>query len=193
MATLDINARQSVTSGTIKMSGGTFMDNGGLDFGNNASGGFLRGFGTVTGRLSTTLGAEHSVIEAIGGNLTLTDIIERDVGLAFDIDGTPASVLQLDGAVNTGNTFTFLGAAGELALAPAASGLTTTLTGLNVGSTLTPTNFVDFLRDPGVTITSGGTGGGSGGEVVLSNGAILPYERHHQCFRDLVRQHGTRQ
>ena len=172
-ATLDMNARENVTGGTIKMSGGTFMDAGGLDFGNNASGGFLRGFGTVTGRLSTTLGAEHSVIEAIGGNLTLTDIIERAVGLEFDIDGTTASVLQLNGSVNTGNTFTFLGAAGELALAPASGGLTTTLTGLNVGSTLTHTNFIDFLRDPGVTVTSGQSGSGTGAAVTLSNGDIL--------------------
>jgi hypothetical protein len=97
-----MNARENVTGGTIKMSGGTFMDNGGLDFGNSASGGFLRGFGTVTGRLSTTRRFEHSAIEAIGGNLTLTNIVERSVGLEFDIDGTAASVLQLDGSVNTG-------------------------------------------------------------------------------------------
>jgi hypothetical protein len=172
-ATLEIKARQSVTSGTILMSGGTVMDNGGLAFGNNAAGGFLRGFGTVTGRLSTTLGAQSSVIEASGGNLTLTDVIERDVGLEFDIDGTAASVLQLDGGVNPGNTFTFLGAAGELAFSPAASGLSVTLTGLNVGSTLTHTNFVDFLRDPGVTVTSGGIGVGVGGAVTLSNGDVL--------------------
>jgi Hint domain len=172
-ATLEIKARQSVTSGTILMSGGTILDHGGLAFGSGGSPGFLSGFGTVTGRLSTSLGATPSIIEAIGGNLTLTDVIERSVGLEFDIDGTAASVLQLDGAVNTGNNFTFLGAAGELALTPATGGLTTTLTGLNVGSTLTHTNFVDFLRDPGVTVTSGQIGFGTFGSVVLSNGDIL--------------------
>ncbi len=172
-ATLDINARQDVTSGTILMSGGTFMDNGGLAFGNSTSGGFLRGFGTVMGRLSTTLGSTSSIIEASGGNLTLTDIISRNSGLEFDIDGTAASVLELDGGVNPLNTFTFLGAAGELALSPAASNLVGTLAGLNVGSTLTPTNFVDFLRDPGVTITLGGTGVGTSGGVVLSNGDVF--------------------
>jgi Hint domain len=172
-ATLDINASQSVTSGTIEMSGGTIMDTGGLNFGNSTSGGFLSGFGTVMGRLSTTLGSTRSHIEASGGNLTLTDIISRSSGLEFDIDSTAASVLELDGGVNPLNTFTFLGAAGELALAPAAGGLTGTITGLNVGSTLTPTNFVDFLRDPGVTITVGGTGSGTAGAVVLSNGDFL--------------------
>jgi hypothetical protein len=172
-ATLDMKARENVTSGTIKMSGGTFMDNGGLDFGSGGLPGFLSGFGTVTGRLSTSLGATPSLIEAVGGNLTLTDVIERDVGLEFDIDGTAASVLQLDGGVNPGNTFTFLGAAGELALTPATGGLITTLTGVNVGSTPTHTNFVDFLRDPGVTVTSGQIGSGTFGSVVLSNGDIL--------------------
>ena len=55
-ATLDINARENVIGGTIKMSGGTLTDNLGINFGNCNSGGFLRGFGTVAGRLSTTLG-----------------------------------------------------------------------------------------------------------------------------------------
>ena len=172
-ATLDINASQSVTSGTILMSGGTITDIGGLNFGNSTSGGFLSGFGTVMGRLSTSLGTTPSIIEAIGGNLTLTDIISRGVGLEFDIDGTAASVLELDGGVNPLNTFTFLGAAGELALAPATGGFSGTLTGLNVGSTLTHTNFVDFLRDPGVTVTAGQSGSGTVGAVALSNGDIL--------------------
>jgi hypothetical protein len=101
-ATLDINARENVIGGTIVMSGGTLTDNLGINFGNSNSGGFLRGFGTVAGRLSTTLGQVQSTIQAIGGNLTLTDIIERAVGLEFDIGGTAASVLQLDGSVNTG-------------------------------------------------------------------------------------------
>jgi hypothetical protein len=172
--TLDINARQNVIGGTILMSGGTLSDTGGLNFGDNTTGGFLRGFGTVTGRLSTTLGQQSSVIEAIGGNLTLTDVIERSVGLEFDIGGTAASVLQLDGSVNPLNTFTFLGPAGELAFSPtAASNLTGTVTGLNVGSTLTHTNFVDFLRDSGVTVTSGQSGSGTAGLVALSNGDIL--------------------
>ena len=173
-ATLDINARQNVIGGTIVMSGGTLADTlGGINFGNSDSGGFLSGFGTVAGRLSTSLGQVPSIILAIGGNLTLTDIIERAVGLEFDIGGTAASVLQLDGSVNEGNTFTFLGAAGELAFTPANGGLKTTLTGLNVGSTLTHTNFVDFLRDPGVTVTSGQIGSGTFGAVALSNGDIL--------------------
>ena len=172
-ATLDINARENVIGGTIVMSGGTLTDNLGINFGNSNSGGFLRGFGTVAGRLSTTLGQVQSIILAIGGKLNLTDIIERAVGLEFDIGGTAASVLQLDGSVNQGNTFTFLGAAGELAFTPANGGLKTTLTGLNVGSTLTHTNFVDFLRDPGVTVTSGQIGSGTFGSVALSNGDIL--------------------
>ena len=155
------------------MSGGTLTDIGGLNFGSGGLAGFLSGFGTVMGRLSTSLGAQQSVIEASGGNLTLTDIISRDVGLAFDIDGTAASVLELDGGVNPLNTFNFLGAAGELALSPAAGNLTGTINGLNVGSTFTHTNFVDFLRDPTVTIKSGQSGSGTVGVVTLSNGDVL--------------------
>jgi hypothetical protein len=173
-AVLDINARQNVTNGTIKMSGGVLTDKGGLNFGDATSGGFLSGFGTVTGSLSTTLGSVPSIILATGGNLTLADAIGRNSQLTFDIDATAASALQLTTTPNSLNTFTFLGSAGELDLtASAASGFADFIAGLNVASTLTPTNFVHILGDPTVTVTLGQSGSGTVGVVKLSDGAIL--------------------
>jgi hypothetical protein len=103
----------------------------------------------------------------------LTDAIARDSGLEFAISGAATSVLQLDPAPNPLNTFTFLGSAGELDLTTkAASKFAETIVGLNVASTLAPTNFVHILGDPTVTVTSG-PGSGTGGTVTLSDGAVL--------------------
>jgi hypothetical protein len=104
----------------------------------------------------------------------LTDAIARDSGLEFDIGGTAASALQLNEAPNPLNAFTFLGSAGELDLtASAASGFIDTITGLDVASTLTPTNLVDILGDTTVTVTLGQIGSGTSGLVELSDGAVL--------------------
>jgi hypothetical protein len=55
----------------------------------------------------------------------------------------------------------------------AARGFDDTIVGLNVGSTLTPTNLVDMLGDPTITVTSGQLGFGDAGTVILSDGAVL--------------------
>ena len=95
-------------------------------------------------------------------------------GLLFTIGSTAVSTLQLDAAPGAGNSFTFEGSVGALALTgSAARGFDDTIVGLNVGSTLAPTNFVDMLGDPTVTVDSGQLGFGDAGTVVLSDGAVL--------------------
>ena len=117
------------------------------------------------------------MITAIGGNLTLSVSIEDNSGLGFAIGSTPLSALQLSDDPGDGNTFTFLGSDGELVLtSKAATGFNDEIAGLNVGSTLTPTNLVHI---PGqvVTVTSPPTGSGTTGTVellpLLTRAAIL--------------------
>ena len=168
-----IQAAQNVTNGTIVMAGGTLSDNDGLSFGTKTSNGSLSGFGTVIGALTVSGTGTANTITAIGGNLTLDTAIGENSGLVYAIGSTPLSALQLEADPGDGNTFTFLGSDGELALTSSASkGFDNAIVGLNVGSTLTPTNVVHIL-DETVTVVSGQFGFGTTGTVELSDGAIL--------------------
>ena len=104
----------------------------------------------------------------------MTTAIGFNSGLLFTIGSTAISALELDDTPGAGNSFTFEGSAGALALTgSAARGFDDAIVGLNVGSTLTPTNLVDMLGDPTVTVDSGQLGFGDAGTVVLSDGAVL--------------------
>jgi Hint domain len=170
---LVIGATQNVTNGTILMAGGTLTDLSGISFGTNSSRGSLSGFGTVTGAL-TGSGTGTNTITASDGSLVLSTAIGFNSGLLFTIGSTAISTLELDNAPGAGNSFTFEGSAGALALTgSAASRFDDTIVGLNVGNTLSPTNLVDMLGSPAVTVDSGQLGFGDAGEVVLSDGAVL--------------------
>ena len=169
---LTIGAGQNVTLGQIKLDGGTIIDLGlgGISFGTGTSSGSLSGFGSVvTDRLTRSGSGTADTITATGGKLTLFTTIGANSGLVFDIGNSPVSSLQLDISPGTGNTFTFLGSAGNLAL-PGFETDNVGVAGLNVGgSAIIPTNFIDILGTK-VTITSGQTGTGDSGIVTLSNG-----------------------
>ena len=168
---LTVGADQNVTRGTIKLDGGTIIDlgAGGISFGAGASSGSLSGFGFVVADQLTRSGSGTAdTITATGGQLTLFTTIGANSGLVFDIGNSSASSLQLDIAPGTGNAFTFLGSAGNLAL-PGFETDNVGVVGLNVGSTKTPTNFVDIVGT-NVTVTSGQAGTGTSGTVTLSNG-----------------------
>jgi hypothetical protein len=169
-----ISATQNVTNGTILMGGGTLTDTSGISFGTTSSSGSLSGFGTVAGTLTMSGTGTANTITATGGNLTLSTAIGSNSGLVFAIGSTAASDLQLNADPGNGNAFTFLGSAGELALtSSAASGFNDSIVGLDVASTLTPSNLVDILGDTTVTVASGQIGSGTTGTVTLSDGAVL--------------------
>ena len=172
--TLTVGATENVTNGTILMGGGTLIDTSGVSFGTKTSSGSLSGFGTVTGALTTSGTGKANIVQATGGDLTLTTAIGTNSGLVFAIGNTVASALQLNADPGNGNAFTFLGPTGELALTnSAASGFNDSIVGLDVASTLTPTNLVDILGDTTVTVASGQIGFGTTGTVTLSDGAVL--------------------
>ncbi len=172
--TLAIGAAQNVTNGTILIAGGNLTDTSGLSFGTQKSNGSLSGSGTVTGALTRSGTGTADSLTATGGTLTLSTAIGANSGLVFAIDSTAGSDLQLNADPGNGNSFTFLGSTGELALtSSAASGFNDSIVGLNVASTLTPTNLVDILGDPTVTVASGKFGSGTTGTVTLSDGAVL--------------------
>ena len=134
--------------------------------------GSLSGFGVVVADQLTQSGSGTAdTITATGGRLELVTTIGANSGLVFNIGSSDASSLALDTPPGTGNTFTFLGSKGNLALLGFET-FTGTVAGLNVSSTAAPTNFLD-VRLTGVTITSGKTGTGNSGTVVLSNGDTL--------------------
>ena len=174
LGSLVIGTTQNVTDGTIVMAGGALTDVSGISFGTATSSGSLSGYGTITGALTRSGSGAANTITAIGGNLTLSTAIGANSGLIFAIGSTPVSALQLSADPGDGNSFTFLGSDGELALTTgAASGFNNTIVGLDVGTTLTPTNLVHILDDPTVTVASGQVGSGTTGTVTLSNGAVL--------------------
>ena len=174
LGALVVNALQNVTNGTILMAGGLLTDTSGISFGAAALSGSLSGFGTVTGPLIRSGSGTANTITALGGNLTLSSPIGSNSGLVFAIGSTAGSALQLNDDPGDGNTFTFLGSDGELALTGvAASGFNDSIVGLNVGSTLTPTNLVQILGVSNITVTSGQVGTGDTGTVTLSDGAVL--------------------
>jgi hypothetical protein len=167
---LTIQADQNVTLGQIKLDGGSLIDLGvgGISFGNGGNSGSLSGFGLVAVDALTRSGSGTAdTITATGGKLTLITTIGANSGLVFDIDNSPVSSLQLDITPGTGNTFTFLGPNGNLALIGFET-FNDTVAGLNVGLTTTPTNFIDILGTK-VTVTSQ-TDAGTSGSFTLSNG-----------------------
>jgi collagen type I/II/III/V/XI/XXIV/XXVII alpha len=174
LGVVSIGATQNVTNGTILVAGGIVSDTSGISFGTKTSSGSLSGFGAVTGALTMSGTGTANTITASGGNLTLSTAIGSNSGLVFAIGNTALSALQLSADPGDGNTFTFLGSVGELALTnSAASGFNDTIVGLNVGFTLTPTNVVHILGDAAVTVASGQIGSGTTGTVTLSDGAVL--------------------
>ena len=170
---VNIDAAQNVTNGRILMAGGFLTDTSGISFGTTTSSGSLSGFGTVIGPLTMSGTGATNSITATGGNLTLSTAIGSNSGLVFDIGSTDVSALQLSAAPGDGNAFTFLGSDGELALTSiAASGFDDSIVGLDVSSTLAPTNLIHILGEI-VTVTSGQIGSGATGIVTLSDDAVL--------------------
>jgi hypothetical protein len=163
--TVTIDPVETLAGGNIQMAGGTLDDGNGLviDSGN------LSGFGTIDA--STAISGTGGAVTATGGTLELAAALGNSLSQTISIAGS--STLQLDGSAGTGNTFTFDAASGSLN-STSGGGITDTMAGMNVGtSNTTPTNFIDFTTQAGVTVT--GTNGftGTGATVDLSNGSVL--------------------
>ena len=146
---LTINAAETITNATVQLDGGTLNAAGGLT---NTSGTII-GSGTLTGALS---GA--GTIEASGGTLDITGNITASgvTGLKINND-SPTTTLRLDGTVASGNTITFLGSTGVLALTnfsnadtsnAALLGFSGTVAGLSVSSTTSAPsgNYIDLTH-----------------------------------------------
>jgi len=110
-------------------------------------------------------------VEANGGTLELVNAISASSGTAFEIFNSAPSSLLLNAAPGSGNTFTFLGANGNVAFASDTS-LNDTFSGLNVGTGGAKTNFVD-IEGHTVTISSDSGEGTTSGSITLSDGAVL--------------------
>ena len=137
---LTISAAQSITNGTILLSGGNFTDASGLTIGNGA---LLTGFGRVAANITATSGT----IAASGGTLRLTGTVTGGTPLTIAAN----AILSLEDTP-TGGTVTFnSGSSGVLRLTGTTvdsnhrlSGFDDTIAGLNVGGSTTPTNYIDL-------------------------------------------------
>jgi collagen type I/II/III/V/XI/XXIV/XXVII alpha len=169
---LTIGAAETVTGGGITLDGGTLTDANGISFGTTKDqSGRLSGFGTVAAIL-TRVGGGADTITASGGRLFLGGAIGAGSGLVYRIAGTTSSVLELDGGVGAGNSFTFLGAAGDLAYKNVNS-ISENILGLNVGTTVTPTNFIDYMKQTATVLDTSNAHTGTGATVHLSDGSVL--------------------
>ena len=171
--TLDLTGGATLhTSGTIQVLAGAGVE---IDSGASmTTGGKLAVSGVIealsgVGSLGWSSVSGTGTIEANGGTVDLLNAISSNSGVSFDIGDTTGSVLEIGGTINSGNTISFLGPVGELALGGGGRPKLT-IDGLNVGTG--PTNFIDVLGTT-VSVSSGGTGSGTSGNVVLSSGATL--------------------
>jgi hypothetical protein len=119
--------------------------------------------GTVVGNLLGT-----GTVLANAAPLELSSNLNSKT-LNFQISNNTGSILQLDGTVTGGNTFTFLGAAGELDFTNSGALGTQNIVGLDVSkSGNSATNFIEVAGTP--TVTGGFEGTGTSGTFTLSNG-----------------------
>ncbi len=130
--------------------------------------------GTGTLYFAGLSGAE--VLAANGATLLVGSSLANDTVTAV-ISNSAASVFETTGALYYGATVNveFLGPLGEFEYNNPSNDTHVVLdtTGLNAGSSkTTPTNFID-LAGTVVSVSSGGTGSGSTGTVVLTNGDTL--------------------
>jgi hypothetical protein len=164
--TLTIQQAQVLAGGNLQIAGGTLDDAGGLAINT----GNLSGFGTIDA--STAISGTGGAITATGGTLVLADSLGNS--LAQSISIAASSALELGGGAGTGNTFTYQAASGSLDFASASGGITDTMAGMNVGtSSTTPTNFIDFAGQAGVTVSGTDEFTGTSATVDLSNGSVL--------------------
>ena len=168
---LTLTGAQTVSLGTILMSGGTLGDTSGIVLGNGTSAGSLIGAGTVSADIRKGGTSASNIVEASGGVLVLTGTIGVASGLSYQIADSTSSVLELDGTVGAGNTFTFLGADGDLQYSQT-GGISENIVGLNVGTSLVPTNFIESFGEA-VTISGSNVHTGNSATVNLSDGSVL--------------------
>jgi hypothetical protein len=161
---LTVGTQLAIGSGTVQLDSDTVTALN-VASGITLSGGFLQGGGKVTGNLTGT-----GTVKASGGVLELVTAIGNAAGPTFQI-ANGSNLIQVDGAVGTGNTFGFLGANGELGLAND-SGFNDTINAFNVGAAGAKTTFVD-IEGHSVTISSVTGGGTTSGTITLSDGAML--------------------
>jgi Hint domain-containing protein/uncharacterized protein DUF4347 len=153
---LTLTTRETVTGGAIHLGGGTLTDSAGFQL----NGGTISGTGAITGGTIDGTG----IVEALGGQLDLSQATIGGDATGLEIDNDLASTsLVVDHAVS-GALVTFLGASGTLRILNIGD-FFATIAGLTVSPTTTPTNEVD-LANVG-TITSSVI---SGSTVTFYNG-----------------------
>jgi Hint domain len=165
-ANLTVSTLMEIGAGTVQLGAGSGTGTLTDTLGVTLAGGSIAGFGKLNATINGT-----GIVTAEGGTLELVDGIAASEGSSFEISNNSNSVLLLDAAPGAGNTFTFLGANGDLALAND-TGFDDTIAGLNVGTGGAKTNFVD-IEGHTVTITGESGQGTTSGSITLSDGAVL--------------------
>ena len=97
----------TMQAGTVEVVSGGVIAATSIAFG--GASGILTGAGSVTGILSGAGG----LVTASNGTLDLTSNIAAATGLNYGIGSLGASILKLDGAVGSANTFTLQGTTGD--------------------------------------------------------------------------------
>ena len=169
--TLTLTGAQTVSLGTILISGGALGDSSGIVLGSGTNAGSLTGAGTVSADIKKGGTSASNFIEASGGVLVLTGTVGVASGLSYQIADSTSSVLELDGTVGAGNTFSFLGADGDLQYSQT-GGISENIVGLNIGTSAIPTNFIELFGHA-VTISGSNVHTGNSATVDLSDGSVL--------------------
>ena len=166
---LTINQAQTVTASTVKLDGGSLIDASGIAI---VDGGTIIGSGTVQADLANPAGA--GFVKASGGELAINGNLSSSLKTSID----NASTLSLGGTVGSGLIVDYgSNASAELELnAGALTSFETngTISGMSVGTGITPTDVLDLTTINFGTIASAALGnGGTQIELFNSGSAVV--------------------
>jgi hypothetical protein len=165
---LTISQAQTIGASTVKLDGGSLIDASGITI---TSAGTIIGSGTIQADLADPGGA--GFVEASGGKLAIDGNLSSS--LAASIGN--ASTLSLGGTVGSGQIVDY-GSNQSAELELNAGALTSfetngTISGMSVGTGITPTDVLDLTSINSATIASAGLGNGGKQIELLDSGDTM--------------------
>ena len=160
---LTINQAQNIGASTVKLDGGSLTDASGITI---VNGGTIIGSGTVQADLANPFGA--AFVKASGGELAISGNLASTLKTSID----NASTLSLGGTVGSGLIVDY-GSNANAELELNAGALTSfetngTISGMSVGTGITPTDVLDLTSINFGTVASAALGNG-GKQIQLFN------------------------
>ena len=165
---LTVNQAQTIGASTVKLDGGSLIDAGGIAI---TGAGTIVGSGTIQADLADPGGL--GFVKASGGQLAIDGNLSGNLTASID----NASTLSLGGTVGAGQIVDY-GSDQSAELELNAGALTSfetngTISGMSVGTGITPTDVLDLTSINSATIASAGLGNGGKQIELLDSGDTM--------------------